>query len=382
MESSKRFIFALFIVTHSLISKAQSWAMHEAQEDAMQTEPITIDSIIYFIIIAALVFLFVGLTRYLSSSSISDKQYKAAMKKTILSFVGVILATYCVICGYYEIKNIICKDKLEKRFSNFIEDANLYYHIESDVSYDFRNQTGLLKPIDLEEISNKEFDKDLGYDFYSKFERDKDIRDNKSSIHTFNIKSYSPYIDIILAKNAEQYEFFYGSGDQYVIAYHIKPSRIKYLTSNMYPERDINAAFFDFTKQFQNIENKSYDDSSPFDLIRNNFTSKYYSIRPESLPNNIWSEKQVLSKNEYSDIESVYIYDIINYGTFEILYEISFSTCFRIKDETIIDDFFGSGKVKDNDIKKTSWRYAKIYIIFCFLLMIVFAYSYYKRKKH
>lgn len=381
MESSKRFLIGLFFATYSLISKAQSWAMHEAQEDSLQTDPITIESIITFIIIVALVFLFVRLTRYLSSSSLTDKQYKAALKKTILLIVGIILATYCAICGYYEIKSIICEDKLEKRFSIFIEDANLYYHIENDVSYDYENHASYQKPITLEEISNREFDKDLGYDFYSRFERDKDIRENKSSIHTFNIKSYSPYIDNILAKNAEQYEFFYGSGDLYIIAYHIKPSRIRYITSNIYPDRDIYTAFSDFTKQFQIITNKSYDESSPFDLIRNNFTSRYYSIKQRSLPNNIWSDKEVLSKNDNSDLQSVYIYDIINYGNFEILYEISYSTCFKIEDERTINDFFGPGKVKDYDIKKASWRYIKIYSVFCILLAIVFAYSYFKRKK-
>lgn len=357
----RKISFFIFLIITRLSSFGQAWAMHEAAEDAMETEPLSLKSLIAGVVLAVIIYVLYKWSKHIKN--ISYEKYQKLLKTITISAIAIAIGLFIIIKFYYSIKYNDLKDEAEERFSSLCEKTDVYFNYEP-----FPDNF-----VSCREMNPYYFDKQVGsneynyvYKYYYHNQQDDGV------FNCFEITEHvCPTLEVIFAKEAKRRVGTMEPPALYEFS--LQPYRIRYFSKNGNPQNDILNVFPSFYQSFctrytcseipeiLDISKKPY-----LKALNEYFTIMSLTDGEELFDKNILREANL-------HFERVYWYETINYGDFEIIYGVfrlrKLGVQERYKDGNILGHSW-YGKISEVELYSSYARFAMIYLSLLILLGI------------
>ena len=362
------FVILMFI---PLISFAQSVYMHEAQEDAEMSEPLSFGNIVNgvsLILISFVIFIFANKLK-----NISFNKYKQIIKIFLFSYLTILAISFLSVNFYYENKDSKQLNLAYKNFSKICTEAETYVISNSESPY------CLFEEIDVSDFrtpSNQLYTSSLAKKIFGFNNEEKD------GVYFCYDINWSPMMEVIFAREANK---ILGTLDDPSLYYcFIKPYRIRYFIQNPNPNKDIINAYVNFRNSFIKTHySRLLSDNSHYtlEIMTSLLNNDYYEVSVCNGGDEMWSNNHVMFENDITP-ERVYEYATVNYGDYEIMYCVTRPCKLRIKEKPI---FTPEGKYHDSKLKyERNQVYSTFGKLFCIIFLpfaCVFVYGYFGRNK-
>lgn len=342
----------------------QAWAMHEAEEDAMESDPISLGSIIIGIVFACFIYALYKFSKVLKKTT--QEKYKKLVKLFLTAATIIAVSGILLIKGYYEIKFSNKEKEAKEYFNKICNDADVYVKY-ADVGY-----------ASFAEMKTYYFDKKVTINDYPYINEKYDIRGPviDGVYNCYRLSEFSgPSLQVIFAKEANRGSSIKESPSLY--SFTLAPYRIRCFTPDADPEKEIYESFPLFCQRFNNtyLCNEMID---ILDYSNDKYTkalNDYFEISPVPGGEYLFSNNDILFDCDYAKSERVYEYDRVNYGKYEIIYGIRRVTKLAIKEQYQRKNIYGYsyfGLISSAERFSAYARFSLIFIIISFLLAIFF----------
>ena len=366
-----RFIILFAFFVDNLSAIGQSVFMHEAQEDAEMSEPLSFGNIVYGVILILISFVIFIFANKLKNTSLN--KYKKIIKIFLFSYLTILAISFLSVSFYYENKDSKQLNLAYKNFSKLCTEAETYVISNSESPYclfeeidvsDFRTPSNLLYTSSLAE-------KIFGFN-----------NDGKDGVYFCYDINWSPMMEVIFAREANK---MLGTLDDPSLYYcYIRPYRIRYFIQNVNPSKDILNAYLNFKNSFIKTHySRILSDNSLYtlEIMTSLLNNDYYKVCVSNGGDEMWCNNHVMFENDITP-ERVYEYETVNYGNFEIMYCVTRPSKLRIEEKPL---FTPEGKYYNSKLKyERNQVYSTLGKLFCIIFLpvaCVFGYGYWGRNK-
>ena len=304
----KKSILIYVLLLYKALAHAQGWVMREIYEDAQDSEPITIKSLIYSAVFIGIIYIGYKFIIYLRRQT--KEKYKSIANKSSLIFIVAAFILFIPVMIVNLHKKNELEDKAAKKFQSIVEKADYYV----DFSLNTSNR------VEVKKIWNNDFGKPI--EELDKLSIQYGLTENTPVIDgVYNVYQVmeSPGIEILLAKAAKDYDCFTVK-HPYLIHYRIKPYQIRYFTQDSNPSYDIDLALNNLSNELVR-KNNAVVIYGWGDKIRKEIDDKYFMMYTEGGATQYWTDNnKARLYNDDNDYQCLYEYKTINYGNFEIMF--------------------------------------------------------------
>jgi len=379
---------------------AQAWAMHEVAEDARGREPLTASAILSGLIFFLLIF---GIYKLFKDEiRVSKKQYRLIRN---ISFMVFVLASVLIY--------VINTRMLSKKYGSFYEDKK-HSLLEYDSSIQYYNAGNFLdgsynvRNISAVEIQDFRFFECIFDDtYYSSLSPFLSVEENNiirrkyyehpysdTVYSTYYIK-YAPAVEIwnvwsplteLVNKKVKVSEtddshlfkhlpYIEDDNSPCFVEYKIRPSRIRYFHQEGDIQYDIAAAFY-YTltndilqpRSCSQYNNDGFDELFDWYNRERKFSFRWYC---DGYGFNVENGAAMLHKDDERTREIQFVYDVVNYGDFEIMYCITDVRFWAIYADYCTKEFLFW------EIKKDNWYDCNLtYNLYKHYLVLIVLYSF------
>ena len=376
-------LIALFSTLNQIFAQAR--AMNDVYEDAREAEPLTAMDVIYGVL-----FLLILLCIYkvfTSKSKVSKKRYRITRNISIITFVFFLV----FIPGFNDIKLSNKYHKMYERTKEFVLSYSPQSQFISDNSINLSNN--YVKGVEIQDFLFFETLDDESDRFYIHyFGNENEPFTKRYSTHPYSDTVFSTY-SITHSPKIELWNTVSSSGttvnhhlkvpihynqssnvphimeetSPYLLQVTIRPERIRYFQN----EGDISS---DIIKAFENyllthFRYGIYDKTIKEEIINFN-KNPYFEITwaPNGITESIQNKEIRYTINNYNAKKNIedYLYDIINYGTFEMIYSISDIRFWTINAK------WNTKKFLFWEITKDNWYDCQFTFVLCKYFFILF----------
>lgn len=358
-------LFLLLLTSIQFIClNAQQWAYDEAVEDANETDPINILTIVYAGIFAMVIFASYKISKRLQDLSVP--QYKKVAKISIISFITISSIIIGSIFVYHNYKYSCAKEDAQKAFINICNNNDAYFSLEYEKSF-----------ISCKEISVTDFytQGNQLHNYWS------DIiglnNSGQGGVYFCYEISSAPMLAIAFGREVNKKLGEASSPSLYNC--YIKPYRIRYFTQNPNPNHDVLIAYEDFrNKLLSNMKVRRTDDilAETSSMLNN----EYFCIQPIIGGDEPWTNNRIMYECEIVT-ERVYEFQCVNYGDFEIMYGVCRPSKFGITEKLVKTPDNNFPNVSDYRLKRAITQAVRPLIILFILMSITFLVGYFKREQ-
>ena len=304
----KKSILISIILLYKTFAHAQGWIMREIYEDTLDSEPITLKSLLYCAVLIGIIYSGYKFVIYLRQQT--KEKYKSIASRSILFFIFSSFLMFIPVMIVNIHKKNDLEDKAAKKFQSIVDKADYYV----DFSLNTSNR------IEVKKIWNNDFGKPI--EDLDKLSIQYGLTENAPVFegvnHVYQVME-SPGIEILLAKAAKNYDCI-TVDHPYLIHYRIKPYQIRYYTQYSNPTNDISVALNNLSNEIVRKNNAAIVYGWG-EIIRKEIDNKYFMMTTEGGATQYWIDKnKVCLYKGSNDYQSLYEFKTINYGNFEIMF--------------------------------------------------------------
>lgn len=414
MKNFLLFFFSIIVSIQNLF--AQAWAMDEVAEDARETESLSIMDVIYGVLFLSIILCIYKI--FTSKKKVSRKKYIVTRNSSIVIFV-ILAITIPTISEITLYKKYV---KMYENTKNFIlrNSTNTQFLSNSDYFYSSVNQlSSQVKAVEMQDFYFFKYrdNYDDSFSEYMEYMRNNLVNELsceeypiiasdpiiKSYEHPYSDTVYSTY-SIIQSPKIEIWNTVSSTGEhknarlKTPIHYNHFPSRIPNIEEESSPYLIQVSIVPDRIRYFKREGNVQYDIVEAFknyikdDLTSPNSNSEYKeNLMKEIIDYNnnpffeiLWScngKRESIENREirgygYGEekTSSVFLYDLVNYGDFEIMYGISDIKFWTINSKWCSKKFLFWEISKDNwydcQLTYTVCKYFSMLLTFCIFVII------------
>jgi len=363
---------------------AQAWAMDEVYEDAREAEPLTAMDVIYGVLFLLILF---GIYKvFTSKNKVSKKRYKITRNISIITFVFFLI----FIPGFNDIKLSNEYHKMYERTKEFILGYSQSQFFSDNSINPLNNY---LKGVEIQDFRFFESLDTKSEKYFINYSGNKNEPFIKMySTHPYSDTVFSTY-SITHSPKIELWNTISSSGytvnqhlkvpihynqssnlphiieesSPYLLQVTIRPDRIRYFKNEGNISSDINNAFENYL--LSHFRYGIYDKTILHEINEFN-KNPFFEItwEPNGLTESIQNKEIRHIFNNYNAKKHAdgYLYDIINYGAFEIIYSVSDIKFWTINAKS------NSRKFLFWEISKDNWYDCQFTFILCKYYLILF----------